>query len=132
MNVISLFLKITYLLYLPFSWWCEMIKCPCAEMKRSEGHSLSWRSIRLLLTFWWYVRRKIILLSDHSWLGVTETVKSETMDKRRNAVHTYTHICTSTLCSPNKSLLVTSFLGAANLWSLLSCRTTTPVQTLGS
>lgn len=42
-----------------FLWWCEVIKCLHDEMKWGEWQAL-WRHTRLMLTFCWYIRRRII------------------------------------------------------------------------
>lgn len=64
--VVSL-LKCLIILYSPFFlWWCKMIKCLCDGIKWSNESAL-WPSVRLLLTFWPYIRRRIAWFR-RSWI----------------------------------------------------------------
>ena len=50
-----------FVLYSPFLWWCEMItKCTWDEVRWMT--QVLWFSIRLFLTFWRCIRRRILCL----------------------------------------------------------------------
>lgn len=82
-------------LYSPFLWWHEMIKCLRDQMKWGEWRrhdkmptwsdearwmtQAPWHRVRLLLTFWWYIRRRIIC-SKRCW--IMEPLRWQRLDVR--------------------------------------------------
>lgn len=83
MNVVTLSQNFV-VLHLAFLWWCET-KCPCDEMNGGERCKALWCSLRLLFLLT-RCQNEDHLLLDHSWLQVTETVKSKISDKRGTTV----------------------------------------------